>query len=88
MKLFAATVISLSLFASGTAHAQARAAAGSGAAPTSSLQDSQTSAPRMVGIQKKCGVPVALHCWQPALSGAGGTLLTQSPMRGKFDDSC
>ena len=42
MKLFAATVISLSLFASGTTHAQARAAAGSGAAPTSSLQDSQT----------------------------------------------
>ncbi len=42
MKLFASTVISLSLFASGAAHAQAGAAAGSGAAPTALVQDSQT----------------------------------------------
>jgi quercetin dioxygenase-like cupin family protein len=42
MKLFATAVISLSLFTSSTAHAQERAAAAPGVAPTSSLQDSKT----------------------------------------------
>jgi len=58
MKLFAAIVLSFSLFASGTAHAQARAAAGSGAAPTSSLQDSQTIKITRSGSQQSSKGPV------------------------------
>ena len=42
MKTLAATLVALSFFVAGSAQAQAQAEAGTGAAPTSSLQDSQS----------------------------------------------
>jgi quercetin dioxygenase-like cupin family protein len=65
MKILAATLIALSFFAAGSAQSQAQAEAGSDAAPTSSLQDSQSVKITRSGSQPSAKGPTE-HVTGPA----------------------